>query len=507
MKNKQIYLIGTQAAVENAAGILYSINEYEVIGCAAYPVELSVFEIEGLLSFDFEEVAKLQFDYAVIVGPFVQEVRSKLVLLGVSSGKIRIFDSDFLRKKRVANTSSLTRASIEAANCVYLRKPIAEFPGIDAEEACSLRYLNAGLPEEAVRHLRDCGRRRGSSYEAVRYWNKLIIDWRESRLKGRELEKGCHGIVGLWDLRFVPHSLGEYLYFLAVLQCVSEDLGLDKVEIWCLVPGEDQIRFDQKDLDEPIRSTRVRQFKELTAFLRSSPDSFLFFEDTDTFDEAVVLAMRDRVVVPRWESSSGGMFASYMHNYRFLNQAYAKSGRAPHLKPCVSYMSEALERIDTIKRKSGKTRVVATHLRYSKLDAERNVEIDEWIELFRHAALVHQDLLFLILGEGELEQTLENEDVLGNCCFAKDYAEGAMEGFVLIHAADGFIGGPSGPAIVPLLSPNPYLFYKYKLVNELPYLELPAPFPWATSGQVIHWLEHDTQSLVEAFDNWIECVR
>ena len=142
-------------------------------------------------------------------------------------------------------------------------------------------------------------------------------------------------------------------------------------------------------------------------------------------------------------------------------------------------------------------------MRYSAHDTSRNVGIQEWVELFQSTAKTHRDVLFLLLGEGELRAHLESVGVAENCRFAGLERMGAMADFALIHAADGFLGGPSGPAIVALLSCVPYLFYRYKLINERSYLVPPAPFPWATEAQCVHWLDHDDDGLIAVFDRWL----
>lgn len=394
--------------------------------------------------------------------------------------------------------------SFEGAEAICMREPLAKFRGIDVLETRSYRTFVSGQIEEAWRLLCKAGRKRGESYHAVRYWNHLTLDRRERMRPGKS--NAVTRVIGSWDLRFVPHALGEFLYFMAALDYVAAEQGVETIEIWCLAPGSDEVRFDQSQLDDDVRETRVVQFRELSEFSPCGISGYKVFSEPADYDAALADAMSDSIVVPRHESKCGGMYASYLHNYRFLSSAYFATKRPPHLFPSESYLEGARSRVAAVRRDSGRQRVVVTHLRYSKLDAVRNVEIEEWVDLFRVAERRYPDLLFYLLGEGELKERLDEEGLGENLRFAGEEKRGVMSDFSLIHAADGFLGGPSGPAIVPLLSPVPYLFYKYKLVNELPYLLPPNPFPWAVEGQRIHWLEHDEKGLLEVFGEWVEAM-
>ena len=223
---------------------------------------------------------------------------------------------------------------------LFLRGPLPDFPGISQVETLSYRHLLNGDIDRAWQILREGGLMRASGYASLRYWNKLVLDRREA-IAGKPVNSaGSSAVLGLWDLRFVPHALGEFLEFMAVLQCVAAELEIERISVWCLAPGDAQVRFDQHSLDKTIREARLQQFEQLMDFLPQGSAGFRLFEDPDAFDAALVEVMANHTVVPRYASESGGMFASYFHNYRFLSTAYARTNRPPYLRPSAGCLDD-----------------------------------------------------------------------------------------------------------------------------------------------------------------------
>ncbi|MGB0370722.1 MAG: hypothetical protein ACPGN3_05175 [Opitutales bacterium] len=325
------------------------------------------------------------------------------------------------------------------------------------------------------------------SHELLRYINRATLDERDRTNVRCEKPKE---IVGIWDFRFVPYSFGEYIQFCILLRTIqSEYGGLPVKVIWFVQEGQ-EMRFDHYGLEKLPTIQDLLKISDIFEPI----ENVELITSLDCLENRITELSENARIVPRIESENGGVYAHYIHWYRYVQNVYLVGKHLPRIIP----KERIVSRLRNVLQRNGvPDTFVAIHLRANKYDSSRNVALDKWLPFAQYVS-ERVPALVVVGASAEDYPEIYRENVY----FTKSFDEtGPDIDFPLITLSKLFIGTASGPSVMAYFNDVPCLMADHALMHEAPYVSRDNVYPWNNDKQVFLWKPTAFHEMQDAFND------
>lgn len=260
--------------------------------------------------------------------------------------------------------------------------------------------------------------------------------------------KTRRGILGVWDLRQAPLTLGGLIIFVEELRTEALRHQEDTIGV-CLLGSE----------REGFREINICEAGE-DELLYALPS----FEGIDTCYEAgSIRAIQDflshdtqfGLTWPLLDVVDGlGRLNHYYGSTRSLQRFFDEHGFLPSFSMRPEVVEEAR---NFISHYVAPSLPVTVHLRNnSSGSGGGNANQREWYRFFK-SCVAYTDVKFILIGREALDEPFRD---LPNVLVAQDVGSSLTRDLALIQAGSAFMGVASGPCNLALLSDLPYVIYK-----------------------------------------------
>lgn len=264
------------------------------------------------------------------------------------------------------------------------------------------------------------------------------------------MPKAASQLLGIWDLRTTPLTLGGAITFVGDLHARAAATKLSLGAI-CFV-GDDAhtlAEFGQPAVGEAVwlDDESCVDVPSLAALLSlEGIDALCYGRDLDS-----VRSLSD-VTWPQLPEVSGVIDYEYATTL-YLQEASAATGT---IAPYTSKEAPLLRAAALLADHARSSTVVAVHLRnQSNAQGGSNADLAAWASFFQHAASF--DAQFVLLGNEKLGDAIPQ---MANVALSRNYGATIVEDIALIQLSDAFMGMASGPCNMAMFTDNPYVIFK-----------------------------------------------
>jgi len=303
---------------------------------------------------------------------------------------------------------------------------------------------------------------------------------------------GQKRILGIWDFRKSPFTVGEFLYFQQVSVIIREIYQAEKIDIAMLCESEKPARFDG-GMDRDNFHYYFSKYLPL-AFVNQHLGSLFIFDSSEILAKYIADNHDRYIVFPPYKDNENGELDDYTQYFNFVIKYYSNYS----FLPAVNCKKAVLMWAYYFLSANMKLKLpVIVHLRNVNAHLYRNAFIDAWLEFIGYCERRY-DVLFVMIGEKEEIDTRFRG--FSNVLIAKDYNTTIEQDLALIQTGIMFLGTTSGPATMALFSDHPYVIYGFQTVYER--LSYGQQLPWATPLQKLMWEQETTEKLITDFE-WL----
>ncbi|MEW6111145.1 MAG: hypothetical protein AB1664_03370 [Thermodesulfobacteriota bacterium] len=294
-------------------------------------------------------------------------------------------------------------------------------------------------------------------------------------------------ILGVWDFRNVPFTVGELLYHQEVSLILREVHQVEWIDLALLLDREHPGRFDQG-----ITAGNAHYyFSKLlpAAFVNPHLGALLVFDTAQALD-AYIADNRNRYhVFPPYVDDYGHRIKGYEHYFNYMQEFYGERGYIPYLscRPAMVAWARCFLAEHVRPRFP-----VSLQLRNNTLFPERNSKLDEWLEFVTFCESRLPVTFVLIGDQEEIDSRFRNRP---NVLVAKDHGTTVEQDLALIQASMLHMGSVSGPTMFAIFRDAPYLIYRFRVQHEE--LKWGSAAPWATPLQKLVW-DSETHERIKA---------
>ena len=314
--------------------------------------------------------------------------------------------------------------------------------------------------------------------------------WPSLRFLFRGAAPSPRRLLAICDLRTVPYSVGEILWFQAVTRMLCLQHDAERVDLLWLCDPEEPGREDQGVTAENVD----HHLAGLLPLARVNPDLGTFLcMDAPEEVEAFVADHGHRYchVEPTLRDLAGRRRVYERYRQRLMD-FYQARGSVPGLscRPGTLLWARHFLAEEVRPRLP-----VVVQLRGNAVwSRERNAQKEAWAEFFAHCRGRYHVRFIVIGAREEIDPALRRLD---NVCFAKDHATTVEQDLALIQTSLCYLGTTSGPGVMALLSGRPLIIFNFRPVH----LDLggASQYPFATPEQKLIWEEETPERLQEEF--------
>ncbi len=306
-------------------------------------------------------------------------------------------------------------------------------------------------------------------------------------------------ILGIWDLRVSPVSLGGLLILIEELQmqCVIHKTHFADI---CVVGDAAHLL--------PIRGARADGGSVTLLDSAVCKDSALLSVLLDMEGVGVcylcdtIPALRDFVRASpysyvTWPTlNEEGLVSHRYASTMFAQKFYRENGFIPHLSCKAEFIRWAMQLVE---RYVIPCVSVVVHLKNNRNEQGcSNADSDAWLTFFE---VCHQqyDVMFILIGNEDIDQRVRK---LPNILVVRDFGSNLSRDLALIQTASIFMGMASGPCNMALFSDIPYVIYKnpdHHAKQMTLELDKGNRFPFATPSQKVLLALETRENLTSEF--------
>ena len=272
------------------------------------------------------------------------------------------------------------------------------------------------------------------------------------------MPKAPQQLLGLWDLRTMPVSLGGVITFVGDLHTRAAGQR-ERLGGVCFV-GDDAHRLASLGPPEDGAATRLDDkvcaaVPSLAALLSlEGIDSLYYGHGLHSARLLIEESLGGTSTWPQLGVSDDGAI-SYEYGTTFnIQDAYAALGEVTSFgskEPALRWAHTFL--VDQVRPATA----VAVHLRnQSGAQSGSNADLVAWAG-FIGRAQAFNDVCFVLLGNEELGDVLPG---LSNVILSRDFGATIAEDLALVQICDAFMGMASGPCNMAIFTDRPYVIFK-----------------------------------------------
>jgi len=270
-------------------------------------------------------------------------------------------------------------------------------------------------------------------------------------------------ILGIWDLKVLPWSIGDPLIFIEMLSILKIRHNAEAVDI-CIVYNHDnplgqRRRIDGSDLTSEDAQDYMLEYLPLFG---TSPylGSIFQFKCRKEFNYFLRENSKRYDIFPSLVQHFGQTY-----NYRGgapnvvdINKFCKEFGYIPHLK--ISDREKGWARHFYLTHLKKKAVPVALSLKQTAHSLDRNADPAVWLSFIDKCNLDFPEVIFVLLGlRGEVFDGLRDRP---NVIIAKDFGTSLMEDLALIRTSFLYMATVVGVTAIALFSDLPYLMFQWQ---------------------------------------------
>lgn len=262
-------------------------------------------------------------------------------------------------------------------------------------------------------------------------------------------------ILGVWDYKVIPWSIGDFLVFIETLSVLKLKHDADKVDV-CVVCDSENPAGNRGYKN--INSGNFRYyFFNLLPIISTSPylGSVFQFDSRSEFYSFLKKNLNKYEIYPPINQQLKETFNFYGGaTLKEIQDFYRERGFIPHLAIDDYHLSWAY---NFYKTKANGLFPVAVSLRNRPSGAGHNADRDLWLSFFDLCRSAFPEVVFVVVGVRE--EAFEELRHRSNVIVAKDYGSTLLDDFALIRTSLLYMGMESGIACIAIFSDVPYLLF------------------------------------------------
>ena len=252
-------------------------------------------------------------------------------------------------------------------------------------------------------------------------------------------------VMGIWDLRLQPMSLGG-LVILAAEMIMQKNIHNAPSALLGIIGNESGDLCNENFQSKMPLLSIIKNIEGID-------DSVRFFDNHIKFCEYLALHGDEYII---WPKTDGQSLINYQYGTTFATQEFYQKNK------CIPYLNFK-EKVQGWAIKFMRDHVlpripVVVHLKNKQGESGcSNADFDVWLAFMVSCHTQYEDIVFMIIGNNELDRRFFN---LPNVIVTKEFGTSLVQELTLLNSAYMFMGMASGPATMSLFSEIPYMIYK-----------------------------------------------
>ena len=262
-------------------------------------------------------------------------------------------------------------------------------------------------------------------------------------------------VLGVWDYKLVPWSVGDFLVFIETLSVLKLRHNADKVDV-CVVCDSENPAGNRGYKN--INSSNFRYYLfNLLPIVNTSPylGSLFQFDSRSEFHSFLKQNINNYEIYPSVAEQLKETFNFYGGaTLKEIREFYRERGFIPHLAIDDYHLSWAY----SLYRAEVKDLLpVVVCLRNRPDGLDRNADHDAWLGFFDLCKSTYPKVVFVVIGTRE--EAFDELRGCSNVIIAKDYGSTLADDFALIKTSLVYLGVDTGIGAIALFSDVPYLLF------------------------------------------------
>ncbi len=292
-------------------------------------------------------------------------------------------------------------------------------------------------------------------------------------------------ILGIYDLKTLPWSVGDPLIFTEKLNILKIIHNADMIDI-CIIYDKENPTGIRKDSKIKVNNAKDYMMDILPLFNTSTYLGSVFqFNSRKEFNDFLKNNIYKYDLFPTLRQhldESYNFVGQDIVILKELENFYKKYGYIPFLRIGERYRYWANSFY--LHYLPGNTVPVVLSLRQplNIVKSIRNADPRVWFAFIDRCKVVYDDIVFVVVGtREEIFQGLRERS---NVIIARDYGTSIIENLALIKSSYCYLGTTSGPTVIALFSNLPYLLFQWPEIEKYGLSE-GNNFSFATDNQKV----------------------
>lgn len=298
-------------------------------------------------------------------------------------------------------------------------------------------------------------------------------------------------ILGIWDYKALPWSVGDPLVFIEKLSILKNERGAEAVDI-CIIYDRDNPAGNRREPHLTTRNAQEYMLEYLSLFSTCPYLGSIFqFNSRKEFYRFLKGNLERYNVFPpiiRHLKEEYNFVGGAPH-YNEINEYYRNNGCIPHLQIGDRALQWAV-RFYSNKIVKGRY-PVALSLRNTPGDEQRNAKSAAWLGFIDKCKNSFPEIVFIVIGRQD--EVFEGLRERPNVIIAKDSGTNIISDMALIRASIMYMGTASGINMTAIFSDLPYLLFQWQKSDLIHlFTDLPKDrFLFANEKQKIFYSDQD----------------
>ncbi len=270
-------------------------------------------------------------------------------------------------------------------------------------------------------------------------------------------------ILGIWDYKVMPWSVGDVLLFIEALSCLKIKTEASKVDI-AIIYDKENPAGNRKHIMPNVSSNNANNYiiDFFLPLFRLSPylgNIFLFSNrrELELFFKQNIKSYNSYPNIKEYSSE-------YLNYLSFKNQPHKiiKSfNKKYNYLPDFFYSQNDIDQANIFFKNNlkGKTIPVSLSFKLTNHDTTRNADLKEWCKFIEKCNINHPEICFVIVGLRD--EIVPEMQKWNNVVFAKEFSTTIVEDLALIQFSIMYMATTSGINTSAHFSNLPYLIFRY----------------------------------------------
>ncbi|HEY0322893.1 MAG TPA: hypothetical protein VGC66_18200 [Pyrinomonadaceae bacterium] len=293
---------------------------------------------------------------------------------------------------------------------------------------------------------------------------RIFLTWVFPSLGSRQLAERAkrRRLLMIYDLSSQPFSIGDILVFQEASLVLREREGLGEVD-FALVYDPESPKFSHPGFSSITEENVLYHLASVlpAAQVNRHLGSLFIFNSHHQLQHFIHSNAEQYSVWPPALKLAAKEYFYYTVFNDLLYGYYKVYGRIPHLS-CREFLFEWAEGFYE-EHVYPNVPVTVQVRNNKKIGANRNLNMDAWLEFFRYCEQKYPVKFIVICSRSELDERLRS---CPNVIVAKDELTGLEQDLALIQTAAIHMGASSGPGTMAIFGDKPYLLVNTDMVPE-----------------------------------------